>query len=246
VTEQDFAGLVPESVAAILVDAHDEAAWIAAAPTTPPPVSISADDIAHVHHTSGFTGEPKRIPVTHANLGNVFYAVSEAPGVSPDDIVCTLAPITFDVISQEIYIPLIVGARAVFADSDTLRDGQALAELIDKDGHNADAGHPDALAHVDRRRFAGPRRLQGADRPGSTAPRPRRRDPRRWHGASGDLMTPIYLGEPDRRLFGIYEPAVTAKGTPRAAVLCHPFAQEQIRALPARRPARRSVASSNR
>jgi exosortase A-associated hydrolase 2 len=48
-------------------------------------------------------------------------------------------------------------------------------------------------------------------------------------------MTPFYFGEPDRRLFAIYEPAVTAKGTPRAAVLCHPFAQEQIRAYRAMR-----------
>ena len=48
-------------------------------------------------------------------------------------------------------------------------------------------------------------------------------------------MTPFYYGEPGRRLFGIYEPPVTAKGTPRAAVLCHPFAQEQIRAYRAMR-----------
>ena len=134
VTEQDFAGLVPEGVGTIVIDAHDEAARIAAAPATPPPVSISADDIAHVHHTSGSTGEPKGIPVTHANLANVLYAMSEVPGVTPDVVVCAVAPITFDVISQEIYIPLIVGARVVFADSDTLRDGQALAELIDRTG----------------------------------------------------------------------------------------------------------------
>ena len=60
--------------------------------------------------------------------------MSEVPGVTSNDIVCAVAPITFDVISQEIYIPLIVGARVVFADSDTLRDGQALAELIDRTG----------------------------------------------------------------------------------------------------------------
>jgi non-ribosomal peptide synthetase component F len=60
--------------------------------------------------------------------------MSEVPGVTSNDIVCAVAPITFDVISQEIYIPLIVGARVVFADSDTLRDGQALAELIDRKG----------------------------------------------------------------------------------------------------------------
>ena len=43
-------------------------------------------------------------------------------------------------------------------------------------------------------------------------------------------MTPLFFGTATRRLFGIYEPAHKADRRPRAAVLCHPWGQEYLRA----------------
>jgi len=41
-------------------------------------------------------------------------------------------------------------------------------------------------------------------------------------------MNPMFIGGSDRRLFGLYEPAVASRGKPRAAVLCYPWGMEYI------------------
>jgi uncharacterized protein len=43
-------------------------------------------------------------------------------------------------------------------------------------------------------------------------------------------MTPLYFGNPQRRLFGIYSPASVGARRPRAVVLCPPWGQEYLRA----------------
>jgi pimeloyl-ACP methyl ester carboxylesterase len=43
-------------------------------------------------------------------------------------------------------------------------------------------------------------------------------------------MTPFYFGTRERRLFGVYDPAQRIGKTARAAVICHPWGDEQIHA----------------
>jgi pimeloyl-ACP methyl ester carboxylesterase len=43
-------------------------------------------------------------------------------------------------------------------------------------------------------------------------------------------MNPFYFGTSDRRLFGIYEPAVQGSAGTRAAVLCYPWGREYLHA----------------
>jgi alpha/beta superfamily hydrolase len=43
-------------------------------------------------------------------------------------------------------------------------------------------------------------------------------------------MTPFYFGSPERRLFGVYDPAREGSGKTRAAVLCHPAGDEYVHA----------------
>lgn len=43
-------------------------------------------------------------------------------------------------------------------------------------------------------------------------------------------MTPFYFGSRQRRLFGIYDPAHSIGRTARAAVICHPWGNEQVHA----------------
>src|SRR3954451_13983708 len=49
-------------------------------------------------------------------------------------------------------------------------------------------------------------------------------------GEGAICMTPLFFGSRARRLFGIYEPGRSGSRVPRAAVLCHPWGQEYIRA----------------
>jgi len=41
-------------------------------------------------------------------------------------------------------------------------------------------------------------------------------------------MNPLFIGTAERRLFGLYEPAASSRGKPRAAVLCYPWGMEYI------------------
>lgn len=41
-------------------------------------------------------------------------------------------------------------------------------------------------------------------------------------------MTPFHFGTSERRLFGVYHPAITSRMTVRAVVLCYPWAHEYI------------------
>jgi len=41
-------------------------------------------------------------------------------------------------------------------------------------------------------------------------------------------MLPIYFGDPERALFGIYHPARRARSRPMSAVLCHPIGNEFV------------------
>jgi pimeloyl-ACP methyl ester carboxylesterase len=43
-------------------------------------------------------------------------------------------------------------------------------------------------------------------------------------------MTPFYFGTGERRLFGVYDPAHSLGKAARAAVICHPWGNEQIHA----------------
>jgi uncharacterized protein len=43
-------------------------------------------------------------------------------------------------------------------------------------------------------------------------------------------MTPLYFGDPQRRLFGLYSPASPGARRTRAVVLCSPWGQEYLRA----------------
>jgi alpha-beta hydrolase superfamily lysophospholipase len=43
-------------------------------------------------------------------------------------------------------------------------------------------------------------------------------------------MTPFYFGSPERRLFGLFDPARNPAGKVRAAVFCHPSGAEHVHA----------------
>jgi exosortase A-associated hydrolase 2 len=59
-------------------------------------------------------------------------------------------------------------------------------------------------------------------------------------------MTPMFFGSGARRLFGIYQPGQSGSRAPRAAVLCHPWGQEYIRAHRSMRQLAKMLAATGR
>ena len=63
---------------------------------TPTPVAVSGDSIAFIQYTSGSTGNPKGVALTHANLLANIRAMARAVEATPDDVFVSWLPLYHD------------------------------------------------------------------------------------------------------------------------------------------------------
>lgn len=88
---------------------------------------ISENSLAYVMYTSGTTGSPKGVKVTHRNLLNLnSYFINEL-GVKPSDTVLQYANIGFDGSVWEIFMALLNGATLQLID----KDDRLIPEKVD-------------------------------------------------------------------------------------------------------------------
>jgi len=85
---------------------------------------------AYLLYTSGSTGKPKGVRIGHRALAHLIDAMVEPSGLAHGRRALASTTTTFDISLVELVLPLCVGATCVVADSDTVRDPAALAELI--------------------------------------------------------------------------------------------------------------------
>jgi 1-acyl-sn-glycerol-3-phosphate acyltransferase len=71
-------------------------AALAAAAAAPPKIDVREDDIAFLQFTSGSTGSPKGVVLTHANLLANLRAIGEGAEILPDDVVVSWLPLYHD------------------------------------------------------------------------------------------------------------------------------------------------------
>lgn len=88
-----------------------------------------AAQLAYVMPTSGSTGEPKLVPVTHGSLAVFCAAARDAYGWGPTDTVLQCAPLTSDISVEEVFVALYCGAR--LARSAAMRMGDLPALVLD-------------------------------------------------------------------------------------------------------------------
>ncbi len=130
VTESALAGDLPAGRARLyLLD--EEAAALAAAPSTRPAAGTGAEEPAYVIYTSGSTGRPKGVVLPHRAVANLIASSSRTPGMQAGDVVVAVTTISFDIAVFELFLPLAVGATIVLASRDTASDGLALRELVE-------------------------------------------------------------------------------------------------------------------
>jgi amino acid adenylation domain-containing protein len=82
----------------------------------PPRANIAATNNAWLLYTSGTTGKPKGVPITHRNALRLVHGFETV--VTPDDRVLQFAPVTFDASVLEIWIALLNGATVVLHPPD--------------------------------------------------------------------------------------------------------------------------------
>ena len=119
----------------VVIDDPETAALLDTAPSD----AISDDErggplrpanLAYLIHTSGSSGRPKGVAVSHRAITNQLAWRIDRLRIDAGDIVLHKTPISFDVSLWELFAPLQVGARVVVADPGAHADALRLAQTI--------------------------------------------------------------------------------------------------------------------
>ncbi|WP_311983579.1 amino acid adenylation domain-containing protein [Parafrankia sp. CH37] len=94
------------------------------------PRPVVPGDTAYVIFTSGTTGRPKGVALSHAAVVNRLVWGREVLGFSSSDRVLLKTPFTFDVSVPEFFLPLIVGAVVVVARDNAHGDPGYIAGVV--------------------------------------------------------------------------------------------------------------------
>ncbi len=89
-------------------------------------------DLAYVLYTSGSSGTPKGVQISHRALVNLLRSMQQEPGISADDTLLAVTTLSFDIAGLELFLPLISGARVVIAGSEEVSDARRLAKLLEE------------------------------------------------------------------------------------------------------------------
>jgi amino acid adenylation domain-containing protein len=108
-----------------------DADWpmVAAGPQRPLP-TVEPADAAYVLYTSGSTGQPRGIVLSHRGLVNHHLGVCELYGLTDRDRTLQFCSVSFDVCIEEIYPTWIAGGTVVFKPRQLLGVGADFAEWI--------------------------------------------------------------------------------------------------------------------
>jgi len=99
-----------------------------------PPSGALAENLAYVIYTSGSTGRPKGVQIPHRAVVNLLESMRRIPGLTGDDRLLSVTSLSFDIAGLELYLPLMVGATVILAESAFSSDASRLLELLEQSG----------------------------------------------------------------------------------------------------------------
>ncbi|MEV6073483.1 AMP-binding protein, partial [Nocardia sp. NPDC052001] len=102
--------------------------------------------VAYIIHTSGTTGTPKGVAVTHAGVFELISDQIARFGIGEDSRVLQFASWSFDATVFEIWVTLVTGATLVIPPDDAATRISGLSDLIDEFGVTHMTLTPSALA----------------------------------------------------------------------------------------------------
>jgi amino acid adenylation domain-containing protein len=125
ITSRAFAGRVPGGLPAVFVDDP-----LPEPGADAPQTGIDRDTRAYIIFTSGTTGRPKGVQVSHGNLLSLFAAVEETYAFGAEDVWTQFHSFSFDFSVWEMWGALLHGGRLVVVPARTAQDPAALWRLL--------------------------------------------------------------------------------------------------------------------
>jgi amino acid adenylation domain-containing protein len=95
-----------------------------------PSPNVQSQNLAYVIYTSGSTGQPKGVQIEHRSVLNCLVAIGKQIELKPQDKWLAVTTISFDIATLELFLPLITGAKLVFANSEESGDATQLVARL--------------------------------------------------------------------------------------------------------------------
>lgn len=121
---------LPASIGDRVFQCDRDSHLLDALPTHNPDPAIDLDATAYLVYTSGTTGKPKGVMVSHRNLINYIRVAQERFGINQQDVMPAIARFTFSITMFELVLPLSAGGRLVILEREHILDFQRMVQTL--------------------------------------------------------------------------------------------------------------------
>lgn len=98
--------------------------------TTTKKAQISSEDNAYIMFTSGSTGNPKGVQISHENVVNFLFSMKEKLDFQEEQSILSVTTYAFDISVLELFLPLVCGGKVILVSGQISTDPVRLKQMV--------------------------------------------------------------------------------------------------------------------